>query len=188
MKYVSGLSILLVSLLFSSLFSFKALAAFEDYEGLEKPLAVGIGTYASAINFDNVAIDDLEFSGLALSVSYAISNQYLVRATYFSLEEEDITNLDSSGYDLLAYIGTGLAAHGLKAYVGGGLFSEELDDGFESERFSGIQLSGGVGYNWDAVSLDLIFGFRDSSDYEDDGTDATDVTAFSSSLLLSARF
>ncbi len=188
MKAMSSLISLIISLSISLSMSFNAFAAFDDYDGLEKPLSVGLGTYASVIAFDNAFVDDLEFSGFAITVGYAISNQYLIRGSYFSLEEDDITNLDSSGYDLLAYLGTGLASHGFKAYVGGGLFKEKLDDGFDTESFSGLQLSGGIGYNWDSVSLDLIVGIRDSSDYEDGAISAVDITAVSSSLLLSARF
>ena len=180
--------IILISIFFSLSLSSTVFAAFDDYDGIEKPLAVGLGTYASVIAFDEPFTDDLEFTGLAITVSYAISNQWLLRGTYFSLEEDQITNLDSTGYDLLAYLGTGLAAQGFKAYVGGGLFKEKLDDGFDTEEFSGVQLSGGIGYNWDAVSLDLVLGIRDSGDYEDSSISSADIAVFSSSLLLSARF
>ena len=190
MKYLSCLSLLLSS---SVLLSFSSYVAANDSANnstaVEKPLSVGIGTYASILDFDDSFISDLEFSGIAITVGYAFSDQFMLRGTYFSLEEDDFSEIESSGIDLLAYLGTGLTGHGFKAYIGGGVFKDEIEiSGLGSESFSGLQLSGGIGYNWDAVSLDLVLAIRDPSDYEDDLNGSVDITAVSSSLLLSARF
>ena len=190
MKYLSCLSLLLSS---SVLLSFSSYVAADDSTNnsavVAKPLSVGIGTYASILATDDPFVSDSEFSGIALTVGYTISDQFLIRGTYFSLEDDDFSDIESSGIDLLGYLGTGLTGHGFKAYIGGGIFKDEIKiSGFGSEDFSGLQLSGGFGYNWDSVSLDLIVGIRDSSDYEDSVNGLFDITAVSSSLLLSARF
>jgi hypothetical protein len=150
-----------------------------------KPFTIGIGTYASTISYDNALLDDVDFTGGALSFGYAISDQFALRATLFSQESTDNSNFESKGFDLLGYLGTGLATHGLKAYIGGGYFSDNWELGPVSERFNGLQLSGGLGYNWDYVSLDFILNLREASDYE-----VLDINAaaVSGSLLLSYRF
>ena len=63
--------------------------------------------------------------------------------------------------------------------------------GFSDEKFRGVQLNGGLGYNWEVIALDFVLGIRETGDYEDFGQDSgisTDVTAVSGSLILSARF
>lgn len=158
----------------------------------EKPFSIGIGTYSSIIAYDNSLYEDDELSGFSLSFAYAVSDMLAFRGTYFSLEHNDFSDIESTGYDLLAHLGTGLATHGFKAYIGGGLFSDKWESGAFSKTFNGLQLSGGIGYNWDSVSLDFILGIRDASDYEafineNLPTDVSAVAA-SGSLLLSYRF
>lgn len=184
MKYFTPL-LLLITL------SFDAFAGADG--GVEKPFTVGIGTYRSVIAYDNSLFQDDELSGYAFSFGYAASDQFAFRGTIFSLEHDDFSDIDSAGYDLLAYLGTGLATQGFKAYIGGGLFSDKWEVGSFSKTFNGLQLSGGIGYNWDSVSLDFILGIRDASDYEDFINQSlifsqVSAAAVSGSLLLSYRF
>ena len=158
-----------------------------------KPFTIGIGTYASTIACDSSLLKDDGLSGLSLSLGYAVSDQFAFRGSYFSLEHDDLSDLESKGLDLLGYLGTGLATHGFKACIGGGFFSDKWQLGPASEAFDGLQLSGGIGYNWDSVSLDFILGIRDASDYEDLVNRAfpfnpVSAVAVSGSLLLSYRF
>ncbi|MBT8118201.1 MAG: hypothetical protein KJN89_00675 [Gammaproteobacteria bacterium] len=158
-----------------------------------KPFTIGIGTYASTIAYDNSLVKDDDFSGFALSLGYAVSDQFGFRGNYFSLEQDDSSDLESKGIDLLGYLGVGLATHGFKAYVGGGFFSDKWELGPVSETFSGLQLSGGIGYNWDSVSLDFLLNIRDASDYEDFVNrsfpfNPVSAAAVSGSLLISYRF
>jgi len=74
-----------------------------------------------------------------------------------------------------------------------GFFSETLEykySGYDDEEFdfSGLMLGGGIGYNWNPVSLEFWVNFRDASDYEDFGGGGVDVTVASGGLGLSARF
>lgn len=184
MKYLPALSFLFV-------LSGSAMA--DATNDVSKPFNIGIGTYASVIAYDDATLKDDEFSGAALSFTYAFTDQFAARATLFSLEHDDFSDITSKGYDVLGYLGTGLATHGFKAYIGGGLFKDKWEVGPFSESFSGLQLSGGVGYNWDFVSLELVLGLRSAKDYEDSFNNSifySDVSAaaVSSSLLLSARF
>ena len=61
--------------------------------------------------------------------------------------------------------------------------------GFD-ESFNGLQLSGGLGYNWDAVAIDLVIGIRQVGDYDDlaNTVGLTADAAVSSNLSVSFRF
>lgn len=160
--------------------------------GVIKPFNIGVGSYASVIAYDNTVYDDDRFSGLSVSFGYAATDQFALRAIYFTLDHDDFSDFESKGLDLLAYLGTGLATHGFKAYVGGGIFSDKWEIGPYSETFNGLQLSGGIGYNWDSLALDFILGIRDASEYEDFINRGLPVNisaaAVSGTLLLSYRF
>ena len=156
--------------------------------GEPKHWQVGLGIYNFTVSYDNASDD--EFSGGAISASYAATDNLAFRGTIFSLEHDDFSEIESSGYDLVVYGGTGLLTQGFKIYGGGGLFKDTVDfSGFE-ESFSGLQLNGGLGYNWDAVAIDFVIGIRDVSDYEEvlNTTGAIVDTAVSSNLSVSFRF
>jgi len=61
-----------------------------------------------------------------------------------------------------------------------------------SESFSGLQINGGLGYNWYSVSLDFNLSLRDAGDYEDFVNDILgdkiSASAVTGMLLMSARF
>ncbi len=159
-------------------------------EGDEKKFNIGIGTYALTISYPSF-VDD-EFFGLGLAASYAFTDRFAIRGEYYSLEHDQLSALEVSGTDLGVYFGTGLATQGFKGYIGGGLFNETWEISGFKEDFSGLQINGGFGYNWNVIALDLVLGIRDPSDYEDFifrslGV-TTDATAVSGSLILSARF
>ena len=160
---------------------------------LEKKFNIGIGTYALTIVYDNSLVgSDDNLSGFGLSALYAFTDQFAIRGEYYSLDHDDDSNVDATGIDLVGYIGTGLATRGFKAYVGGGIFSETWESPFRSEDFGGLQLNGGIGYNWDVVALDFVLGIRDAGDYEEfiqrNTFVSTNAGAVSGSLILSARF
>lgn len=159
---------------------------------VEKPFSLGAGVYRNVIVFDESSVGDDELTGMALTFAYAVSDNFALRGTYFSLEHDDFSDIESTGLDLLAYFGTGLATQGFKVYGGGGFFKDKWELGPFSKTFDGLQLNAGLGYNWNAVSLDLVVGLRDSGDYEEfvDSELAinSSATAVSSSLLLAFRF
>ena len=183
MKYLSAFFITLF-------ISFNVHADYYDY--VEKPVSLGFGIYNSTIAFDSPGFEDDELSGIGFSLGYSISDQFALRMTYFSLEHDDFSDIDSTGFDLTAYLSSGLASYGFKAYVGGGFFNDKWKLGGFSETFSGLQFNGGIGYNWEAVSVDFILGIRDASDYEDFANDAfgtnASAGAITTLLMLSARF
>lgn len=157
-------------------------------DGLPKHWQVGLGIYNSTISYNNT-FDD-EFSGGAIAVTYAMSDNLAFRGTIFSLEHDDFSDIESSGYDLVVYGGTGLLTQGFKIYGGGGLFKDTWEFFGFKENFSGLQLNGGLGYNWDAVAVDFVIGIRSVSDYDDLANDfgSTVDAAVSSNLSVSFRF
>lgn len=175
--------VLLILILSLALSSLNAQAGDE-----QKHVQLGISSYALIVAYNNSSDD--EFSGTAFSAAYAPTDNVAFRGTFYSIENDDFSELESSGYDLIIYVGTGLASEGFKIYGGGGIFNETWElFGFE-EDFSGIQFGGGLGYNWDAVALDLVVAVRDVSDYEDAlGPIGLIVdTVVTSALTLSVRF
>ncbi len=181
----------LIIVLLLSGFAFDVLASSAQPE--EKSFNIGIGSYFNTIVYDSRFLTDDDFTGATLSLSYAISDQFALRTNFYSMEHEDFSSFESEGFDLLAFIGVGLATTGIKAYVGGGYFSEQWDGPSVNERFNGLQINGGIGYNWQHVAVDFSLGLRDPSDYEayeDRNSTFRDTTAASltGSLLISFRF
>ena len=156
--------------------------------GAPKHWQVGLGIYNSGVSYNDTSDD--KFSGGAISASYAATDNFAFRGTIFSLEHDDFSEIDSNGYDLVIYGGTGLLTQGFKIYGGGGLFKDTWEVlGFE-ESFNGFQLNGGLGYNWDVVAIDFVIGIRSVSDYDDlaNTFGSTVDAAVSSNLSVSFRF
>ena len=157
-------------------------------EAVPKHWQVGLGLYTSAVSYNNTSDD--EFGGGAISASYAATDNFAFRGTLFSLEHDEFSEGESSGYDLVIYGGTGLLTQGFKIYGGGGLFKDTWEAFGVDESFNGFQLNGGLGYNWDMVAIDLVIGIRSISDYDDLAKQfgLTVDTAVSSNLSVSFRF
>ncbi len=154
----------------------------------QKPFTVGGGVYVSTLGFDDATFQDEEYSGLGLSLGYAFTNFFAVRGTYFSQENDDFSDNTSKGIDLFAYFGSHLATRGFKGYGGVGFFRDTQQFTSSSETFDGLQLGGGIGYNWDSVALDFTVLIRDSSDYEARLNNTEEMTVASGSLIVSYRF
>ena len=185
--------VVLVSILASLLSPLSAYAE-ESATQQEKKFSIGVGTYSLILDNDTSGFKDDEFYGAAISAGYSFTDNIAIKGAYYSLEHDDFKNLEVKGIDLAVVAGIGLATEGFKIYGGAGLFSEKWEvDGFSgNEKFSGAQLVGGLGYNWEYVSLDLSVGIRDNSDYEDFINDSlginTDIVAVSGALTISVRF
>ena len=163
-------------------------SAFNSHaEDASKNINIGFGAYALVVAYADPFILDDEFTGTTFTVSYAFSNNMAVRGNLYAIEHDDLSIFEASGTDIVLLFSSGLENIGFKAYLGGGIFNEEMDffGGF-TQSFNGLQLNAGIGYSWDFLALDLIVGLRDSSDYTD--FVGSDSAAASSSLTLSARF
>ncbi len=160
-----------------------------------KQWSIGISSYATSVYLDSYGGYSADFSGVALMGTYAFNDNVAVRAGYYWLESDNFSDLDSSGLDLVAYYGTGLATQGFKAYIGGGFFTDSWESsdstGFydNSASFSGVQINGGIGYNWESVSLEFVIGIRQPDDYKDSERFYNDdISVVSGALLFSGRF
>ncbi len=172
--------ILTTSLIFSNI------TCADEATSSVKHWTIGGGTYALVI--DHADLGDDDFAGFNLSSTYAFNDNFSINGQYYSLEHNDFSDIEISGVDISGYYGTGLTSKGFKAYVGVGVYSETLDLAGMEEDFSGAQLRGGLGYNWEAISLDLSIGIRSTGDYEDFSGDGADMAAVSSALVLAFRF
>lgn len=168
-----------------------ALPAFAEEAESEKHFSIGIASFATAVNVDTYYGSEKEdFSGFALFGTGAVNDNVGFRLTYAKQSHTDESDLKLDALEGSIIAGTGLATTGFKAYGSLGFYSETLKvNGLSEEAdFSGLMLGGGIGYNWEPISLEFWINFRDSSDYEDFGGGNVDVVAASGGLGLSARF
>ncbi|MCW8910782.1 MAG: hypothetical protein OQK76_09215 [Gammaproteobacteria bacterium] len=164
--------------------------ASEAYDS--KPLQIGFGTYAVVVAYDAPYLANDELSGTTLAIRAAVTDNFAFHANFYSTTHDTFSSIDSSGSDISVYFGRRLKYTGFKVYGGGGIFNDTWELSGYDVKFNGIQLSGGIGYNWEHISVEFILSLRDSSDYEQFIYDTlnTHVTAAAAtgSLLVSARF
>ncbi|MBL4765739.1 MAG: hypothetical protein JKX67_10770 [Colwellia sp.] len=180
-----SLTIIVSSLIFSNI-----TCADENTQSTNqlKHWSIGVGSYAfSVVNSDN-SDADVDFDGFNLVAGYAFNNHLQVRGSYFSLENDDYSAVESKGVDLMIYGGTGLAESGFRGYGGVGFFSDEWSFSSKDESFSGIQLGGGLGYNWGPVALDFVLTARQADKYEDFMFASGTYFAMSGNLSISYLF
>ena len=176
---------LLPSTLFASLAFLSPLSEANAKPDKTKHWNIGAGTSALAIDWDGMKGDT--FSGFALSTVYAFDDNFAIKGQYYQLNKKIRSGFDVSGVEATAYYGTGLATQGFKAYLGGGFYLENIDFYNLEDDIWGTQITGGIGYNWRNISLELSLNVRSTGDYED-FSGYNDVTTLSSSLILSYRF
>jgi hypothetical protein len=133
----------------------------------EKHFSLGISHYRETIATSDSDVEDNVFSGTALTISYSFSDHMRISSSIFKTEHEDNSSWKSDGYDILLHFGTGLATKGFKAYGGFGLFKDKWTLSSFSESRSGIQGGGGIGYNWENISIELTINLRQVSEYEE---------------------
>lgn len=165
------------------------------YSGTEpKNFNLGIGYYSLQVyntySDETYSHDSERLNGISLSAAYMFSDNVALRGTYYSLSQSNFFNTDTDGYEVLVYAGRGMAMRGFKWYLGGGYFSEQWDSEAESNSFSGLQLGGGFGYNWERYAFDLLLHLRDPGDYDEHlSVPGIEIkTAGVLSLMLSRRF
>ena len=170
------------------LFSLLILLPLNVYaEDDEKHFNIGVGGLFLDITDDDNSRNDTDFDGGTLSIFYALTHEWAIRGEVYSIENNDNSDFELNGYTLSGYIGVGITSPGFKIYAGGGYFSETLEADFTRDiDFNGLQINGGIGYNWEHVALDALAGIRDTSDYEDDSR-FDEPAAVTVSLILSIR-
>ena len=155
-----------------------------------KHFNLGAGKYKMVLS-NNIASDD-EFTGYVLSAQYAYTDNVAARISFYITEEENYMQFDNDGLEMLALFGSGLYTEGFKIYIGAGYFSEDWQLTTLSASHNGLMLSGGIGYNWKIISVDLILGIREVGDYQDLADQVNPYLEIdkstSTSILLSARF
>jgi hypothetical protein len=190
MKHISILVALAATSLTTTSFAQETSLSAGPAHQTSKNWNIGAGFQTLSVSNND---EDLDFGGSTFSAQYAFSNNYAIRASVHTLENDELSDLTSDSFDVSLYYGTGLLDGGFKAYIGAGLFSDSWEiDGFSGdESFSGLLFSGGVGYSWEHIAVDFIIGARAADDYadliEEAGGSGT-ITAITTSIVLSARF
>jgi hypothetical protein len=153
----------------------------------QKHLNIGVGGLFLDIADDENSRNDTDFEGGVVSIFYAITHEFAISGEVYSIENNDNSDFELNGYTLSGYIGVGLTSPGFKVYAGGGYFSETLESDFTRDiDIDGLQINGGIGYNWNYVALDVLAGIRDPSDNEDDNL-FDEPAVVTISLILSVR-
>lgn len=152
---------------------------------------LAIGTYAIVVDYDDYRIPDDDLSGHALSYTHVFDSVAL-RVNLYGTDHDEIPGLDVGGSEILLLGGSNLAGHGFKIYGGGGVFGETWESPSEETDISGLELVGGLGYNWKKVAIDFTVGLRGVRDYEDRKSALVGrnvhAGAASSSLTIGIRF
>lgn len=185
MKYL-----LLTSLTITSILTFSASSYAENSNAIKK---WGVGVGIAALVLDSEKNRDFKFSGGALTATYFVSDNVAIKSQYYALNHSTyrgvkISGGGLSGIDISAYYGTGLTTKGFKMYLGGGLYNETIKFSGKDASFNGVQIVGGIGYNWDTISLDMTLSARSTGDYEDTLTALGEISTSSSDLILTYRF
>lgn len=176
------------TLLLSTLLLWSQVNANKYDASAEKHWSIGAGSYAFTLANDDDSDDTLDFSGYNIVAGYAVNNHFQIRATYFSLENDDYNSIDSKGYEVMAYGGVGLSRRGFRGYGGAGYISDTWSGRYESDSNSGLQLGGGLGYNWGLVALDFVLTLRQADKYEEYVYRSGTYIAMSGNLSVSYLF
>jgi len=179
------ISNIVISILFTLLLSTQSQAS-NFIKNYGKNWQVGVGGYAVVVDGHN---NRNELGGNSLSVAFVLNDYVAVQGQIYSIDNDESYNFDISGYDINAYFGNNLHNNGFKYYSGFGFYKETLEYSSGDDNITGAQVSGGIGYNWPYVSLDLTLSYRSVGDYADYyNEDNNNVTAMSSSLTVAYRF
>ncbi len=163
-----------------------------------RQLAISVGVYTLAL--ENKFADSSvalalpgkdNFSGNSVAVTVAFTRRLAFKGGVYSLTHEEFENITAEGYDLLLLLGNNFDRIGSKFYIGAGYYTETWSP--SDQDFEGAQFNLGIGYNWNRISLDLVVGIRESSEYSDfvnslNSFAEIDTIAYSGSLELAIRF
>lgn len=130
--------------------------------------SVSLVSAATVVSYENTW-GNTEFSGLGISFFTTLhdndSKQWAARATYAYMKYNNSSAISLHASDFSVVWGSNLNRIGFKWGVGGGLFNERLTSFRSNETFNGVQLTGGLGYNWENVSLAFWMNLRPASAY-----------------------
>jgi hypothetical protein len=151
----------------------------------DKAMNLGVSSFAIILSTD-YAVDD-DFSGAALTGSYATNDEVRFKGSLYSTEHDVLSGFENNGFTLSVQFGKGFKSQGFGWYGNLGFYTETWKLLDFSEDFTGLEFGGGIAYNWEDVSIDWgLFNFRSTGDY-DEFTEVP-VTAVSGNLGISARF
>jgi hypothetical protein len=152
----------------------------------DKGRNLGLSSYALSLAYDSGPDDD--FTGFALTGSYATSDNIRYKLSIYSLEHSFNSDLKIDGFAYSYHGGKGFMSQGFGFYGNFGFYLENWELGTFDSYFTGYELGGGIFYNWSDVSVDWnLLNFRSSwGEYEE--LAGVSVTALSISLGISTRF
>lgn len=132
--------------------------------------SIGLTRSTTSVNHETAGAEDS--SGLGLSYTLVFSDsghrQWASRFTYASHESCCYRGVSVTALDASVLWGRNLNRQGFKWAAGGGYFYENFSypNRQPSDVFSGLQLTGALGYNFQPFSLDFWLNFRSGDSYD----------------------
>ena len=172
---------------FASSLTISNITLANDDPQTKKQWTAGFGLYA--LSLDNEIKSNVNFAGLNASNTFSFNDTLSIRGQYYALNHDKPSNTNVNGFEVSVLYGTGLTSEGFKAYIGAGVYSETHVIENINKNYACVQLSGGggIGFNWNSISLDLSLGIRTTGDYEDVSNE-TNIKAASTALILGYRY
>ena len=124
---------------------------------------VGLGALNYSLESSQSGTPDTQLSGLTLLAEYPQDNYHGSR---FILYHTDEQNQQSWGYETQLMLGCGLAQPGFRIHTGPAWHREFVYLKDDTEFFNGWGWQLGVGWQQQAVTLELAATYRDPQDYE----------------------
>lgn len=152
-----------------------------------KHFQLGIASYATAIAYDSIWVEDDAYSGIGFFGTIAINDNIAIRGLIADQTHADDSSVSITTRDIYLLLGAGLATEGGKLYLNIGRYNESWSGSFgSSANASGTLFGLGLGRSWNALTLDFWLNFRSTDDYEKyTGVEAASASA---ALALGLRF
>lgn len=153
--------------------------------------SVGLARFAiSQTTEQGSYYQDYIYTGVKISGAVNLNNHIQGGVGFYNTSETQFSDLSLKGYNLRVNFGKGFTQEGFKIYGSFGLYNDQLDNGVVTENVKGLELGGGLGYNFGNIAVDWGYTLRDSSEYETERMygENMDVTTTSAFLALSANF
>ncbi|MDH5692383.1 MAG: porin family protein [Gammaproteobacteria bacterium] len=162
-----------------------------------RPFSVAVGRYALSVKQNDFVIRETRFTGAAIWLGYALTQNVGLRGGLYSASNTDnrstgaTPELKARGQELQLLIGNNLDRKGFRVYIGLGTFSESWEiAGTPHDRFSGSQFTFGLGYNWQKVTLEYSTAVRGNTGYQKSFSegDPSNLVIQTTGVTLAARF
>lgn len=148
--------------------------------------SVGISRYTSSVSYNGLRSATLDLNGFALFATRALDHHLALRGGWF--QQHHTSDMSADGIDIQLLAGNNFDRKGLKLFGGVGYLRERWGLSEGDVTLESPQVTMGVGYNWDDVSVEWWGAVRAANEYDKLAPVTASAAATAGSLLLSYRF